>query len=237
MNCIIIDDEPFALDLIRGYVQKTPFLTLSEAFTNPFKALEYLNEVAIDLIFLDINMPELSGIQLLRSLTSPPLVIFTTAYPEFGAESYEYNAVDYLLKPFKYERFLKAAYKAFGINEKPGRLSVNPKPISEPDSEEKEHVFIKSGTRTHKVKIDEISYVEGAGNYTSFYVKGKKILTLLKMSDVTTLLPDKDFVRIHKSFIISINKIDVIESHQVIIEGKQIPIGVTYREVFSKRFR
>lgn len=234
MKCLVIDDEPFALDLIKRYIEKTPYIDLKGAFTNPIKAMEFLNTQEIDLIFLDINMPELSGIQLLNSLTSQPLVIFTTAYAEYGAESYEYSAVDYLLKPVKYERFLKAVNKAIDMNTKvpPSGNSE----IVEKHNSEKDFVYIKSGTRHHKIKLDEVLYVEGAGNYTTFYIGKQKILTLLKMSEVLELLPDSDFKRIHKSYIISIKHMDIIEKHQVIIRGNQIPIGVTYREMFFQHF-
>ncbi len=234
MKCLVIDDEPFALDLIKRYIEKTPYIDLKGAFTNPIKALEFLSTQEIDLIFLDINMPELSGIQLLKSLTAQPLVIFTTAYPEYGAESYEYSAVDYLLKPVKYERFLKAVNKAMDMNTKvsPSGNSEN----VEKHNSEKDFIYIKSGTKYHKIKLDEVLYVEGAGNYTTFYLGEQKILTLLKMSEVIEILPEGDFKRIHKSYIVAVNHIDIIEKHQVVIRGKQIPIGVTYREIFFQQF-
>ena len=224
MRCIVIDDEPFALDLIKGYINKTPFMELAESFTNPFKALDFLQNNTVDLAFLDINMPELTGLQLIKSLNSPPPVIFTTAYPEFGAESYEYNAVDYLLKPVKYERFLKAVSKL-------GESSDRKDPASKPDT-----VFIKSGTQINQVKIDSIRYIEAAGNYMTFFTDEKKILTLLSMRDVLDLLPPDLFVRIHKSYIVSLKHLEIIEKHRVKINGHPIPIGVTYREEFLKRF-
>lgn len=228
MKCIVIDDEPFALNLIKDYVLKTPYLELIETFTNPFKALAYLINNQADLVFLDINMPELSGIQLLKSLPYQPNVIFTTAYPEYGAESYEYNAVDYLLKPVKYERFLKAVNKVQNPNSavKPENQTHK---TTKPGQDE---LFIKSGTKIHKVNINDILYVEGAGNYTTFYLKESKILTLLKMTEVLNLLPTNKFTRIHKSYIVSFKHIDIIEKHQVVINKVTIPIGITYREHF-----
>ncbi len=224
MRCIVIDDEPYALDLIKGYIERTPFLELVDSFTNPFKALTFLQTNEVDLAFLDINMPELTGLQLIKSLTNPPKVIFTTAYPEFGAESYEYNAIDYLLKPVKYERFLKATNKV---------MEDLDKQKSDPNQET---VFIKSGTQINQIQIDSILYIEGAGNYMTFYTNTKKLLTLLSMKEVLDLLPAEEFVRIHKSFIVSLPHIEIIEKHRVIIKGKPIPIGVTYREEFLKRF-
>jgi len=231
MVCTVIDDEPFALDLIKGYILKTPFLTLAGSFSNPFKALSFLTREPVDLIFLDINMPELSGIQLLKSLPHPPMVVFTTAYPEFAAESYEYNAVDYLLKPIKYERFLKAVNKASELMH-PQPVSIASAPTEPPKSKE---LLIKSGTQLLKVHPEDILYVEGAGNYMTFHTKVRKFLSLLTMSEVLDLLPDDQFLRIHKSFVVSLNKITAIEKHDVIIDGKRIPVGITYREAVMGR--
>ncbi len=225
MNCIVVDDEPFALELISNYVLKTPSMELLNSFTNPFKALSYLQNNSVDLVFLDINMPELTGLQLIKSLNNPPRVIFTTAYPEFGAESYEYNAIDYLLKPIKYERFLKAVDKIGNALDK--SLS----------NDKNENVFIKSGTQINQVSINSIRYIEGAGNYMIFYTDSKKIMALMSMKEVSELLPGNEFVRIHKSFVVSLSHIDIIEKHRVIIQGDPVPIGITYREDFLQRFK
>lgn len=231
MRCIVVDDEPFALELAADYVRKTPFLELVGTFSNPVKALAFLMEREVDLVFLDINMPELSGMQLLHALPRKPMVVFTTAYPEFGAESYNYDAVDYLLKPINYARFLKAVNKAVELQ----NLKKKDKPApTEPaiHAQDKSHVLIKSGTQTFKVKLEDILYVEGAGNYMAFCTKGKKILSLLTMKEALELLPADQFVRVHKSYIVSLNHLNVIERHQVTIAGKAIPIGLTYREQF-----
>jgi two-component system LytT family response regulator len=230
MKCIAIDDEPFALELIAGYIQKTPFLEFAGAFTNPLKALSFLMNNKVDLIFLDINMPDLSGIQLLKSLSNSPHVVFITAYSEFGAESYDYNAVDYLLKPVKYERFLKAVNKVIDISGK-----ENPKVETVRDHDN--CILIKSGTQTLKVALDEILYIEGAGNYMTFFTLNKKIMSLFTMNEIMQILPSDLFVRIHKSYIVSIKHIEIIEKTHVIINKKPIPIGITYREHFTKYFR
>lgn len=230
MKCTVIDDEPYALDLIRDYIRRTPFLELSDCFSNPFKAMDFLNREKVDLIFLDINMPELSGIQLYKSLNHPPLVIFTTAYPEFAAESYEYNAVDYLIKPVKYERFLKAVNKASAfINPAAGSA---PRPVQEHHKQTDDFIFIKSGNKLVKVSPGDILYIEAEGNYMCFHTKERKIMALLTAKEVLELLPGDRFVRIHKSYIISVDHIDAIERHDVIVGGKEIPIGITYREHF-----
>ncbi len=232
MKCIVIDDEPFALNLIKDYVIKTPYLELVESFTNPFKALAYLINNQADLIFLDINMPELSGIQLLKSLPYQPKVIFTTAYPEYGAESYEYNAIDYLLKPIKYERFLKAVNKV----QNPVSASIHENQNQKTTKQDQDELFIKSGTQIHKVNKNDILYIEGAGNYTTIHFKESKILTLLKMTEVLDLLPSDEFIRIHKSYIVSFKHIDIIEKHRVLIHKKPIPIGISYRAHFLSKF-
>ncbi|MDB5019378.1 MAG: DNA-binding response regulator [Pedobacter sp.] len=233
MRCIAIDDEPFALELITGYIQKTPFLEFVEGFTNPFKAMSFLMSTPVDLVFLDINMPELSGIELLKSLTKVPKVIFTTAYPEFAAESYDFNAVDFLLKPIKYDRFLKAVNKA---NENLSHKEVD-KAVAHPADPHKESILVKSGTQLFQIAIDDIFYIEGAGNYMTFYTESRKIMVLQPMSDIIKMLPESIFVRIHKSYIISLKHIGIIEKARVIINKTPIPIGITYREQFSKMIR
>lgn len=219
------------MELAADYVRKTPFLELVGMFSNPVKALAFLMEREVDLVFLDINMPELSGMQLQHALPRKPMVVFTTAYPEFGAESYNYDAVDYLLKPINYARFLKAVNKAVELQ----NLKKKDKPATieaATPAHDKSHVLIKSGTQTFKLKLEDILYVEGAGNYMAFCTKGKKILSLLTMKEVLELLPADQFVRVHKSYIVSLNHLDVLERHQVTIAGKAIPIGLTYREQF-----
>ena len=235
MKCIVVDDEPFALDLVAGYVRKTPFLELAGTFTNPLKALATLMEEEVDLVFLDINMPELSGMQLLNALPRKPMVVFTTAYPEYGAESYNYDAIDYLLKPINYVRFLKAVNKAVDAHNLKKKDRPAPAETAAPALQDKTDVLIKSGTQTFKVKLEDILYVEGAGNYMAFCTKGKKILSLLTMKEVLELLPSDQFVRVHKSFVVSLRHLDVMERHQVSIAGKIIPVGLTYREQFLER--
>lgn len=231
MRCVVIDDEPFALDLIKDYIRRTPFLELAGAFGNPFKALSFLNSQRVDLIFLDINMPELSGLELYKSLISPPAVIFTTAYPEFAAESYDYNAVDYLLKPIRYERFLKAVNKA--------STKAEPKSVDNPvqattSSPAEEFLFLKSGTSQVKVFPQEVLFVEAAGNYMCFHTREKKIMSLLNMKEATDLLASQNFVRVHKSWLINLTHLEAIEKHDVVVGGHKIPIGVTYREHFFR---
>lgn len=226
MKCIVIDDEPYALELISGYIKKTSFLEFAGGFTNPIKALTFLMNTSVDLIFLDINMPELSGIQLINSLSIVPKVVFITAYSEFGAESYDYDAVDYLLKPVKYERFLKAVNKVIDCSKKENVKGEN---LKENDG----FIFIKSGKQVFKVAAEEILFIEGTGNYMTIYTLNKKILSLLTMNQTLQILPANMFVRIHKSYIVSVKHIDIIEKCRVIINKRPIPIGITYRAHFS----
>jgi len=233
MRCIAIDDEPFALDLIAGYIRKTPFLEYINGFTNPFMAMTFLVNTPVDLIFLDINMPEITGIELLKSLPFSPKVIFTTAYSEFGAESYEYNAVDFLLKPVKYDRFLKAVNKAnvYPLGQKENAI------VSHSKEQQKESILVKSGTQIFRIETDDIYYIEGAGNYITFYTKTRKFMALMPLNDILEMLSPDTFIRIHKSYIISLKHIGIIERARVIINSNPIPIGITYREQFSKIVR
>lgn len=232
MKCTVIDDEPFALDLIRDYIRQTPFLDLAQCFHNPFKALEYLNKEHVDLIFLDINMPALSGIQLIRTLHKTPMVIFTTAYPEFAAESYEYNAVDYLLKPINYERFLKAVNKAASLLKSSSGILAEEKHLQHEQQEK--HLFVRSGSQQVKIYSDDILYIEAAGNYMCFCTREKKVMSLLNMKGTLELLPAGRFARIHKSYIIALKHIEAIDRYEVLIAGRKIPIGITFREQFAK---
>ena len=225
MKCVAIDDEPLALDILKDYMEKVPFLECVGVFRNPLKALDYIRRKRIDLIFLDINMPDLSGIQFLKTLKKPPLVVFTTAYSEYALESYDYDAVDYLLKPIEFERFVKAANKAGEM------LRVKSKDMSIL-SGEKDYLFIKSGTNFHKVKTEDIYYIKGTGNYVTFVLDQKEILSLMTMSKALESLPEELFVRVHKSYIVNSLHVDLIENEEVRIRSERIPIGDRYRQSF-----
>jgi DNA-binding LytR/AlgR family response regulator len=226
MKCVIIEDEPMALELIAGYCNKLPFIELQETFTNPVKALDFLGRINTDILILDINMPELTGIQILNALPHPPLVIFTTAYPEFAAESYNYNAVDYLLKPVSFDRFLKAINKARDI------FNTTSSGNKKPDTE---YIFIKSGNRTVKLMLSDITHVAADGNYMSFHTKEQKIMSLMNMTEALKLLPETDFIRVHKSYIIAIGQISSFDKDDIFINDICIPIGNTYKEDLVKK--
>lgn len=233
INCIIIDDEPKAIELLELYVKKVEFLNLKESFNNSVSAVSFVQENNIDLIFLDINMPDLNGIDFLESISVKPMVIFTTAYSEYAVESYNFEAIDYLLKPILFPRFLKAVSKAQELFQLKNKTISSKKIINE-TSIKPEKIFIKSGTDIHQILINDILYIEGARNYLFVFTKEKKIITLMRMKELEEQLPKDQFVRIHKSYIIAHQYIDLIERHQVIINDKKIPIGRNYREMFLK---
>lgn len=226
LKCIAIDDEPKALDIIRLYCDKAPFLDLVETFRDSLDALEYLQQNETDLIFLDINMPDLNGLEFIKALTDVPMIIFTTAYSEYAVESYEYKAVDYLLKPITLSRFLKAGNRALE--------QFQMKQGNEKTTDDSSHIMIKSGQETYKVNLLDILFIEGAQNYIFVHLQDKKIMTLMRMKEMENLLPDNKFVRVHKSFIVNFNKVEKIESYQVSIKDIRIPIGKIYRESFRK---
>ena len=227
MNCIAIDDEPKALEVIERYCQKSDLVDLKATFREPVKAIEFLNREKIDLIFLDINMPDINGMQLIQTLAVKPMVIFTTAYGNYAVESYSLSAIDYLLKPITFERFLTAVNKAANM------LFMQNKPPAGAD--DSGAVFIKSGPHTHRVRVSDILYLEKDGNYITVHLKDKQILIREKMGDIFDLVPPGEFVRVHKSFVVAINHIAMIEVHQLIINGVKIPIGSTYREPLRSR--
>lgn len=234
VTCIIIDDEPAAIEVLASFAERTPNLSLLRTFRDPLQAISYLRDTKVDLIFLDINMPELNGMELLKVLIHPPLVIFTTAYTEYAIESYEKNAVDYLLKPVTFERFLIA------VNKVQSRLeSTIPEEqiIPKTSSTSEEIIYLKSGPKTHRVALNEVSYLEKDGHYISFYLKDKKVVARLSMKDVFEVIPSTKFIQVHKSFIISIAFVETIERHQIKIGGAYIPIGKTHRKAVHEFFK
>jgi len=225
MTCIAIDDEPKALEVIERYCQKIESVNLKATFREPLKAIAFLNREKIDLIFLDINMPEINGMQLLQTLSPRPLIIFTTAYSQYAVESYELNAVDYLLKPATFERFLMAINKAVAALASKNTTGMN----------EGAAVLIKSGSQTYRVKVNEILYLEKNGNYITVHLKDGNILVRENMADIFDLVPAADFIRVHKSYVVGIRHISMIEVHQLIVNGEKIPIGSTYRDSLRDR--
>lgn len=228
IKALIVDDEPLAQDVIKQYAQRLPDLRIVATCNEAICAHKALQENDVDLIFLDINMPKLSGISFLRNLKNPPLVIFTTAYSEYALEGFELNAIDYLKKPFSFERFCKAYYRA----EEQFILKENAKNNTS-NSTESNFLFIRSNKKTFKVNFDDIMFIEGLGDYIKIHTTDDKLVTNLSMKKIISLLPDKQFYRIHKSFIISLENIESLEGNMVSIQGNKLPIGNSYRQDFA----
>lgn len=219
LKAIVIDDEPLALEVLKGLTEKVTFVELTGYFTSSFEALKFLQANQTDLLFLDIRMPDISGIEFLKSLTSPPMVVFTTAYSEHAVEGFELNAIDYLLKPFSLARFLKACNKAYEHYET--RRAKN-------QSSSLSHVFVKSGYEQIRIELPDIQYVESNGNYVVFALENKRIASRLTMSEAEALLPATDFMRVHRSYLVSKKHIQKADRKTIRIKRTEIPIGAAY---------
>ena len=226
IKAIAIDDEPLALEVIRSHAGKVPFLELNGCFTDAFKAIAYLAKEPVDLLFLDIKMPDISGLELMESLQQKPMVIFTTAYAEHAVQSYELNAADYLLKPFAFTRFLKACHKANELLQ----AKTSHKPVLA------DSIFIKSGYEQVKIVYANILYLESGGNYMSFILAdGRTILSRLTMADALALLPPAQFVRVHRCYMVNKLKVDRAERHQLHIAQRTIPVGGAFNAALLAR--
>jgi two-component system LytT family response regulator len=223
LSCIIVDDEPLALDILSDYVSKVSFLQLVAVTSDPIGALKMVEERKIDLVFLDIQMPQLTGIQFMKILNGKTGFILTTAYSEYALEGYEHNVIDYLLKPISFERFYIAAEKA--------RKSLA-KPVAETAARGDDYIFIKTDGRMVKVMLDDIILVQGLRDYIMVHTVKEKLVTLQNLRTMEEGLPAEKFMRVHKSFIIATAKIDVIEKNRVFIGNEVVPIGETYQKRF-----
>jgi len=230
LNCVIIEDEPLARNLMTDYVKKVPSLNLLQAFSNPLEALEALRTLPVDVLFLDIQMPEITGISLLKILTKKPFVILTTAYSAYALQGYELDVTDYLLKPVTFERFLKAVDKVIQRAD----LEVTPTIVhAEQPAATLPFVFVKDGTKLVKVKLDDILYVEGLKDYVTIHTKTQKIVTLQRLKSLEDQLPANKFIRIHNSYIVALAAIDVVQKNEVMIGAVSLSIGDTYRKSFK----
>ncbi len=231
LRCVIIDDEPLALKLLVDYVEKTEFLELKNSFTNPIEGLHFISSNEVDLVFLDIQMPELTGIQFMKIMKSKCQFIMTTAYNQYAIDGYEFDVIDFLLKPITFDRFLIAANKAKErIEEKPT--------VSESNKEQDPNdnfIFVKSEYRVQKIDFDSINYLEGMGDYVNIVTEEGRILTLESIKSFVERLPSNRFMRVHKSFIISFEKIKFIERNRVQIKEKLIPVSNSYQKQFWER--
>lgn len=231
INYLIIDDEYLAHEVIKDYCDMLPNMQLQKNCYNALEAIEYLSENSIDLIFLDLNMPKLKGFDFLKTLVSPPKVIVTTAYSEFALEGYELNVVDYLLKPFSFERFLKAVNKAIG-----GVTSSSQTSVPQTIGERPNTIFLRENKKYVQVVIDDIQYIESSGNYIKVVV-GKETITVRdKISGLLEILPDNEFIQIHKSFAVAIKHIKSVQGNRVFLDAHNIPIGKVYKMKVNELF-
>lgn len=221
LQAIAIDDEPIALEVVKNLLGEVPFVELVKCFTKAIDAITFLQENTVDLIFLDIKMPGLSGIEFLRSLPKPPMVIFTTAYSEHAVQSFELDAIDYLLKPFSLARMLKACNKAFELYQ----LKSNNKQAA---PELLPAIFIKSGYEQVKIDLGDLRYVESVGNYIRFHLGAQTIVSRLTMAEAEVLLPVKAFARVHRSFMVAKAKITKVDKRSIWLDKTEVPIGASY---------
>ena len=233
IRCLVVDDEPLALDILEDYISKVPFLKLIKTTTSAIEALQLVQQDQIDLVFLDVQMPELTGIQFLKIINGKCQVILTTAYPQEALEGYELNVLDYLLKPIPFDRFYKAVHKVMQQNHAPV-ASPEPAPAPVMVNNAPEFIFVKTEHKIQKIYLDDILYIEGLKDYISIFTAAERVITLQNMKKMEEVLPAGRFIRVHKSYIVSLDKIESIERSRISICQKVIPIGDTYRDHFFK---
>lgn len=219
VNCIIVEDEPLALKRTKDFVGRVPYLNLLASFTNGFEAIGFVKDHDIDLMFLDIEMDGFTGIELIESLSKKPQIIITTAYDKYALKGFELHVADYLLKPFGFDRFLSSVERVYDTMEKASK-------------EEKGYIFVKTEYRLERIAVDDILYIEGMGDYRNIRTKTKKVLTLQTFSELEKMLPKNQFCRVHKSYIVSVNKIISVERHRIKMLENLIPISDNYKERF-----
>lgn len=232
MNCIAIDDEPLALEVIQNFCNQFDFLNLTATFSNSVEAFTYLRNNKVDLMFLDINMPHMNGTEFVRTLSNPPKIIFTTAFSEYAIEGFELNAIDYLMKPISLERFMVAINKAYDANlSLPNpRISNNYKEYE--SRKNTDYVLLKVDSKLQKVFISDILFVECVKDYIKVHTHDNRLLTKRTMINILNHLPEENFCRVHKSFIVALNKIETIENNRIKIRERYIPIGGNYKNQF-----
>jgi two-component system, LytTR family, response regulator len=230
INCIAIDDEPLALSKLEGFIDRVPGIKLARTFDNSIEAIAWLRENQTDLIFLDIQMELLTGIQFLEATGTTSKIIITSAYDQYAIKGYELNVTDYLLKPFSFQRFVQAVNKVMEY------YSQNQNNSTEPPAAES-YIFLKTEYRLERIDIDQILYIEGMKDYLRIVCRDKKIMTLQSFSKLEENLPSKKFCRVHKSYIVSLDKIKSVERNVIVIADHRIPVSNTYRESFFSRIR
>lgn len=229
LKCLIVEDEKLAQDVLKKYINLIPSLQLVATFGSASEAISYLHSAQVDLILLDITMPELSGIEFLKTLRHPPAIIITTAHPEYALEGYEYSVYDYLLKPIRYERFVKAINKV---------IDLHKKQVSDPaeaPSPENDFIFLKEDDTVHQIPFTDLLYVQAFGNYLKVFTKAGKLIVIRNtLMEIESQLPSSLFLRIHKSYLVSIRSIEKIKHNEVYIADKVLPLGTTYKQEVMK---
>jgi len=229
ISCLLIDDEPHALEVLRSYIASTPLLEVAGECHHALDALDFLQQKEIDLIFLDIQMPRLLGTDFIKTLKNPPKIIFTTAHKEYAIDGFELDAVDYLLKPISFERFLKTVNKVFNLTQKEEQSTQSVQINSE------RFLYLRADRKMVKVMVNEILYIEGLKDYLKVITTSQTIITKQTISAMEEMLPEEEFMRIHRSFIISIKKIDSFNQHSIFIKKMELPIGPMYRKLFLQK--
>ncbi len=233
IRCAVIDDEALARKYMKDYVSKVPFLELVGDYNSPLKVMPLIQDGKVDLLFLDIQMPDISGLDFLKSLDRKPYVVFTTAYREYALEGYDLDVVDYLLKPISFDRFLKATNKVHAkIQDK---TSDQPAPLDD-SNYHANFIIIRADRKHYKINYDDLIFIEGQRSYVTFHTSSKRITALASLKDLEEKLPENQFLRIHKSYIVSKKQIDALEGNQIEIGGKKIPIGKSYKADVVKLF-
>lgn len=241
VRCIAIDDEPLALRQIKSYIERTGSLELVATCRNAFEAQQVLETKAVDLIFVDINMPDMNGLDFVRSLTTAHYIVFTTAHAEFALEGFKLNAIDYLLKPFDYNEFMKATQKVISLIDLVERCHAAESAVAQNEAEEadKEYISVKADYKTQLVKIADIVYLESAGEYVRLHIEGSStITTLFRLKNMETTLPQDTFLRVHRSYIVNIKRIASYTKGRIFLDnGEYIPLGENYKERFFEIFQ
>lgn len=236
INCVIIDDEFLAREYIKAYVEKLPFLNLLGDFNSPLKAIDLIKSGKVDLLFLDIQMPDITGLDFIKTLDNPPNIIITTAYKEFAVDAYELSVIDYILKPFSFERFLKATNKVLEKIEHESNPVQRTYTNQTETSLHENYLIIRADRKHYKINYEDLIYIEGQKAYVTFHTKSKKITALASLKDLDEKLPENDFVRIHKSFIVSVKNIESLEGNILEVNGLHLPVGKSYKNNVEKLF-
>jgi len=230
-RCLLVDDEPPALDILRTYIQSTPMLQIAGECHHAMAAFEFLRQAPVDLMFLDIQMPRLLGTEFLKTLGHPPRIIFTTAFRDYAVDGFELGAIDYLLKPYSFERFLKAVHKILELEGKSGGYRNSVTPPSD------KFLYVRSDRKMVKVMVNEIMYIESLKDYIRIFMPGHQIVTKQTITSLEEMLPENEFMRVHRSFIVPMRRIDSYNQHALFIKKIEIPVGPLYKNELMKRLQ